>query len=172
VTPLSAEDLVELTTARVEIEGLVLRHCLAEGDMVWESDLVARHYTLEHTPQYDDGDPDRVADAWSAAHGAFHTALLAGCRNTRLRCLAASLRDAAVLYQSWSQQIGRHPDRDVIAEHRQLLELALARDADAAVDALGRHISRTTEILLAHPESEPVLGGSGHARQEALPPRV
>lgn len=61
------------------------------------------------------------------------------------------MRDAAALYQTWSQQIGRHPDRDVAAEHRNLMELVLARDTDAAVDALTRHINRTTQILLTHP---------------------
>lgn len=148
VTPLSAEDLTELTAARVAIECLVLRMSLAEGDTPWESDLVAKHHTLERTPQYDDDDPERVSDAWSRAHADFHHTLLAGCRNSRLLSIANSLRDSAELYRSWSQQLSRHPGRDVVAEHRTLMELALARDTEAAVEALAWHLGHTTEILL------------------------
>ncbi|WP_081655410.1 GntR family transcriptional regulator [Amycolatopsis orientalis] len=148
VTPLSAADLTDLTAARVAIECLVLRMSLAEGDTPWESDLVAKHHTLERTPQYDQDDPERVSDAWSRAHADFHHTLLAGCRNSRLLSIANSLRDSAELYRSWSQQHSRHPGRDVIAEHRTLMELALARETEAAVAALARHISHTTEILL------------------------
>lgn len=117
--------------------------------MAWESDLVAKHHTLERTPQYDEKDPERVGDAWSRAHADFHHALLAGCRNSRLLGIANSLRDSAELYRSWSQQHSKHPGRDVVAEHRTLLELALARDTEAADQALARHIGHTTEILLA-----------------------
>ncbi len=151
VVPLSADDLTELTAARVEIEGLVFRHSIEEGDVAWESDLVAKHHTLERTQQYDASDPTRVSDAWSAAHTAFHNALLNGCRNTRLRCVAISMRDAAELYRAWSQQPERKSHRDVVGEHRNLMELALARDIDAAVNALADHITRTTDVLLRRP---------------------
>jgi DNA-binding GntR family transcriptional regulator len=155
VTPLSAEDLTDLTDARVAMECLVLRMSIADGDTPWEADLLAKHHTLERTPQYDASDPERVSDAWSQAHADFHHALLAGCRNARLLNIAASLRDSAELYRSWSQQIARHPNRDVLAEHRTLMELALTRDTEAAVTALARHIGHTTEILLAASEQDP-----------------
>lgn len=166
VTPLSAEDLTDLTAARVAIECLVLRMSVAEGDTPWESDLVAKHHTLERTPQYDEDDPERVSDAWSRAHADFHHTLLAGCRNSRLLSIANSLRDSAELYRSWSQQHSRHPGRDVIAEHRTLMELALARDTEAAVEALERHISHTTEILLDGDRASQSDGGFPRARPE------
>lgn len=149
VTPLSTDDLVELTEARVEIEQLVLRLSIERGDITWKSDVVAKHYALEHTPQYDKADPNRVSDAWAGAHREFHAVLLSGCRNTRLTVLATNLRDSASLYQAWSQQIGREPNRDVVAEHRELMDLTLAADLKA-IPALARHIRRTTEILLGN----------------------
>lgn len=155
VTPLSADDLTELTAARVAIECLVLRMSIADGDTAWEANLLAKHHTLERTPQYDAVDPERVSDEWSQAHADFHHALLAGCRNARLLNIATSLRDSAELYRSWSQQSARHPNRDVVAEHRNLKELALTRDVEATVAALARHISHTTEILLAGSEEDP-----------------
>lgn len=160
VTSLSASDLCELTDARIAIECLVLRRSIAEGDIDWESAVISAHHRLERTPQYDSGDPERVSDAWSEAHREFHHALLSGCKNSRLRAAAASLRDSAELYQLWSQQVSRRPQRDVHAEHRELLHLAVDRDAEKAAEALTQHISRTTQILLGHPDAAGEHSGS------------
>ena len=50
VVPLSISDLDDLTTARCELEGLVLRLSIEAGDLEWESAIVAAHHTLERTP--------------------------------------------------------------------------------------------------------------------------
>ena len=155
VTPISADALIELTEARIDIEGMALRRSLADGDTAWEADLIAKHHMLQSTPQYDPEDPARVSDHWTRVHSDFHQALLAGCANRRLLEIALSLRDAAELYRYWSQQTARHPNRNAAAEHQQLLELALARDADGATEALARHISATTEILLNSQPAQP-----------------
>ncbi len=149
VTGLSPVDLQELTDARADLEGLVLRRSVEEGDLAWGSQVLAGHHTLARTTLYEPADPDRVSDTWFAAHTAFHSALLAGCGTARLRLLAADLRDATAIYQAWSQQQGRNPGRDAAGEQRELKELALARRALEAAEALRRHIWRTTEILLA-----------------------
>ncbi|MEU6578758.1 GntR family transcriptional regulator [Streptomyces sp. NPDC046805] len=149
VTPLSREKLWELTEARVELETLVLRRSVVEGDLSWESHLVAAHHTLERTPYTAEGDDQRVDDGWAAAHAAFHEALLSGCGNQRLLRIALGLRDEAELYRRWSQPLGDEPGRDLAGEHRALLEAALARDPEAAAAALCAHVRHTTELLLA-----------------------
>jgi DNA-binding GntR family transcriptional regulator len=149
VTPLSRENLGELTDARIELESLVLRRSVVEGDLSWESRLVAAHHTLERTPYTVQGDDDRVDDCWSEAHAAFHQALLDGCANRRLLQMALGLRDEAELYRRWSQPLGDEPSRDLVGEHRALLDAALARDPDAAARALCTHVRHTTELLLA-----------------------
>ncbi|MBD0424630.1 GntR family transcriptional regulator [Streptomyces sp. TRM S81-3] len=149
VTPLSREQLWELTEARVELETLVLRRSVVEGDLAWESRLVAAHHTLERTPYTAEGDDQRVDDDWATAHAAFHEALLAGCTNQRLLRMALGLRDEAELYRRWSQPLGDEPGRDLTGEHRALLEAALTRDPDAAAAALCAHVRHTTELLLA-----------------------
>jgi DNA-binding GntR family transcriptional regulator len=141
VPELSRDALLELTEARVAIEGLVLTRALAEGDTRWEAGAVAAHHVLARTPPRPDG------GEWSAAHLAFHRALLAGCNNRRLREIADSLRVSAELYLTWSQTIGREPDRDVAAEHEALLDAVLARDPAAAAQ-LAAHLNRTTHNLL------------------------
>src|SRR5271170_5821579 len=50
VTPISAEDLGDLTSARIEIEELCLRHAIEAGDVHWEARMVAAFHQLSRTP--------------------------------------------------------------------------------------------------------------------------
>lgn len=147
VTPLSVDDLEDLTTARCELEGLVLRISIEHGDIAWESDVVAAHHALDRTSMETDDDPLRMSEAWTRAHSRFHGALLAACPNQRLRTMALSLRDAAELYRRWSRPIGHDEDRDVRGEHRALADAALRGDAAKAVRLLEEHLRRTTRAL-------------------------
>ncbi|NKE61396.1 FCD domain-containing protein [Lentzea sp. PSKA42] len=146
VTPLSYEGLAELTQARVEIEPLVLRLSVREGDMTWEAGAVAAHHVLERTPFFAADDDTHPSDAWSSAHAAFHASLLAGCRNRRMLAIARSLREEAELYLQWSVAFGR--ERDVAGEHRALLDATIARDADLAAELLRDHIAHTAQLLI------------------------
>lgn len=150
VVPLSAADLRALTDARIEIEGLLFRRSMENGDIAWETAVVSTHYVLERTPQHDPEDPNIVIDAWTEAHAGFHHALLVGSGNPRMLDIALSMRDAASVYQSWSQQQRLASGRSVVEEHRNLMNLALARDIEVGVAALAEHITRTTEVLLKH----------------------
>src|SRR4051812_17838081 len=147
VTSLSQEDLDELTAARCELEGLVLKMSIEHGDIGWESNLVAAHHALERTPMETEGDPVLMSEEWTLAHFKFHEALLSGCPNQRLLAMALSLRDAAELYRRWSRPVGHDDHRDVGGEHRQLLVTALGGDAPEAVRLLEEHLRRTTRAL-------------------------
>ena len=147
VTSLSVDDLEDLTTARCELEGLVLRISIEHGDIAWESELVAAHHSLDRTPVESESDPLLMSEEWTRAHSRFHGALLAACPNQRLRNMALSLRDAAELYRRWSRPIGHDEHRDVRGEHRALVEAALRGDAAEAVRLLEEHLRRTTRAL-------------------------
>lgn len=155
VAILSAADLGELARARAEIESLVLRLSVREGDTRWEADGVAAMHVLERTPFLDPQRPGRSTPQWTAAHAAFHEALLAGCGNRRLRDAAGSMRDEAELYRQWSILPGIDAGRDLAAEHRALLDAAVARDADRAADLLYQHIDGTGQLAL---DIEPAAG--------------
>lgn len=147
VTPISPEDLRHLTDARIEIESLVLKRAIAEGDLAWESKLLACHHTLASTPQFDPSGAV-LSEEWNAAHNTFHRTLLEGCGNPRLRAIAHSLHSAAELYRRWSLPLGHDYHRDVAGEHRAILEAVLARDVATACDLLCTHLRRTAEVLL------------------------
>ncbi|MFW0795923.1 GntR family transcriptional regulator [Gordonia sp. CPCC 205515] len=148
VTDISTDRLLELTDARLELEGLVFARAIRDGDLAWESHVVAAHHRMEGTPFLTDSVPVRITEGWAEAHADFHRALLEGCANRRLFHMANGLRDEAELYRRWSQQLGGEKDRDLAAEHRRIMELALARDADGAVEALRDHIAHTTRLLV------------------------
>lgn len=149
VTPVSVEDLQELTELRCHLEGLTLRKSVQEGDLAWESSVVAIHHQMNKTPTHLGNDPTRLNEEWRVVHKKFHTILLDGCKNKRLKTMTLSLRDAADFYR----RAGVRPSatnswRDVIAEHQALVDAAVRRDADAAEEALVRHIRATTDYLL------------------------
>ncbi|WP_409463199.1 FCD domain-containing protein [Amycolatopsis sp. GA6-003] len=139
----------------MEIESHVLRLSVLHGEMHWESQAVAAHHVLERTPFLGDDDVDHPSDAWSAAHTAFHQALLAGCPNRRLLATARGLREEAELYLQWSVSFGQEPDRDVAAEHRALLNAAIAREADKACELLRDHIAHTAQLVIRGAADEP-----------------
>jgi DNA-binding GntR family transcriptional regulator len=154
VTPLSHRELGELTVARMELESLVFRLSVLEGDMSWEAGAVAAHHVLQRAPFAAEGNPSQLSEEWSQAHAAFHVALLAGCGNRRLQEMALKLREEAELYRRWSVSLGQEPRRDIAGEHRALLDAALARDPELAAERLSDHISHTARLLISCAEDE------------------
>jgi DNA-binding GntR family transcriptional regulator len=155
VTDVTARGLANLTDARMEIESLALSRSISEGDLAWQARVLAAHHTYEQTPR---GDGDQPAEDWLIAHADFHTALLAGCANPRLRELAASLREEAELYRRWSRPDPADPhrwtDQADHKEHRHLLDAVMARDRDRA-DATLRRLIRLTSGMVLDTEPHP-----------------
>ncbi len=153
--PLSSTDLADLTRARVIIESATLRESIASGDLAWEAAVIAAHHRLASTPMNDaDG---LINHQFAEIHREFHAALLAGSGSAHLESVATSLRDRSELYLYWSRYLGADTCRDVAAEHRELMELAIARDGAAAADALERHIQRTTDALIEYWKAETAI---------------
>ena len=178
VTPLSQDDLDDLTTARCEIEGLVLRMSIEHGDIAWESEVVAAHHALDRTPMETGGDPVVMSEEWTLAHARFHQALLSACPNQRLRNMALSLRDAAELYRRWSRPLGQDRDRDVQGEHRAIggCRVARRRHRSGAVDGgtspTYHKSARRSSICYEYPlvrlenQHQPQGGSTRHGRSD------
>jgi DNA-binding GntR family transcriptional regulator len=152
VISVSPEDLRHLTEARVLIETTVLRQSIHDGDLAWESRALAAHHTLVNTAVVA-ADGSGVNEDWLEAHARFHSELLSGAANLRLRNLADSLRDITEVYRCWSGRFAMAAERSaaaVAAEHKSLLDATLARDASLAAAELTLHIERTTKYLLAN----------------------
>jgi len=146
VRSLSVDDLQDLTRVRVEIECLAVKWSIERGDLAWESELVSAHHTYAATVKTAGVDVTR-ADELGAAHGRLHEAIVAACGSAHLLEIRASLFGAAELYRRWTRY-RRGVRRDVLAEHRALVDACLARDADLATSLMASHIERTAELVL------------------------
>ncbi len=144
---ISAEELTDLTLARIEVEVLCLRLAIDNGDLAWEERLLGASHRLRRTDMREPGDTDRLSESWASAHEAFHEALVASCRNQTLRQVRRRLYAQSERYRRISVPLA-HVERDVEGEHRGLMTAALDRDTSRAARLLAQHIQETTRILL------------------------
>lgn len=140
---LTREHLDQLTWVRCHIEGLALRASIEAGGRDWEANLVAAQHLLATTPPVKD---EAVNEEWMRAHRNFHTALSDGCQNQPLLEVRQQLFDEAELYRHWSART-KGATRDLTGEHQRLVDAALVRDADRAVELLEAHLRYTAATI-------------------------
>ena len=131
VAPISAVDLKDLTVVRTEIEGLCLRQSIANGDLAWESRIVAAYHRLSRTPHYAPDDPKRLNESYASAHAEFHQELVSACRSIWLHRMRNILFAQAARYVALSVPLARK-ERDRNKEHRELMDAVIGRDGAQA----------------------------------------
>ncbi len=146
VAPCSLADLDELTDLRCEIDGVALRRSVRHGDLEWEAQLVAALHRL-HNRQRSDTGTDQEARLWATSQADFHNALVSACGSRRLLVLRRHLYDQTERYRCLSACVGCGPDLQ--NEHREMVELALARDAERLVEMAVVQIRRTSALISA-----------------------
>jgi len=148
VPDVSIEDLVDLTQTRIKIEELCIRTAIRDGDIEWETALVAAFHRLQRLPETEmDGDKQILSERWAAAHQQFHEAIVAACKSPSLMKIRAVLYAQTERYRRLSVPM-RTISRDVMAEHRAIFDAVIARDADLAALLMDKHLRLTTEILV------------------------
>lgn len=144
VSRVSPEELWDVTTMRLDLETKALRGAIERGDDSWEADIVATAHRLSKLDaELKSGPP---SEEWEHRHAAFHGALVAACGSRWLLHFRAILFDQSERYRRLSL-VQKQIERDVPAEHRDLAEATLDRDADRACELLAVHIHRTAEIV-------------------------
>jgi DNA-binding GntR family transcriptional regulator len=161
VVSLSADDLIQLTEARVAIETILLRQAIEHGGLEWESTVLAAHHTLARTPTLDA--EGRASAAWLSAHDRYHEALLEAGPNRRLRAIADSVRAADQLYRAWADSLPQTDENDIVREHRQILDAVLARDVEEAIHQLSRHIEASKQLRLTTYTDAPEADAPGRS---------
>ncbi|MEJ8569942.1 GntR family transcriptional regulator [Microbaculum marinum] len=144
VAPLTEEDLVDVTTTRCWLNEIGLRKSIANGDAEWEEDVLLACHRLTHLPRLVKDDAAYRTREWSAAHMAFHHALVRASGSSRLTKFCDDLFDVAERYRHVSRRHGR--TRNAADEHKAIADAAISRDADLAVRLLTEHYWRTTEL--------------------------
>ncbi|SDJ29863.1 transcriptional regulator, GntR family [Aliiruegeria lutimaris] len=137
VTPVSREDLIEVSNLRVLLECHALELSISNGDTEWEGNLVAAHHKLHLMEQRMlQGDHSEV-EAWKRYDWEFHLALIQACNSRNLLSLHALLYDKYLRYQ---MLVLTNRGETAVREHRAMLDAALARDAAKASEILEAHI--------------------------------
>jgi GntR family transcriptional regulator, carbon starvation induced regulator len=145
VAPLSIEDLEELTDLRCEIEAIALRRSVQRGEIAWEGSVLAAAHHLRKTQMLSTANGSRNAE-WVERHQAFHTAMVSACGSRRLLELHAQLYQQSERYRELS--VHAKGDRNVVAEHQELVDAALERDADRLVTLMLKHLRETTTRIV------------------------
>jgi DNA-binding GntR family transcriptional regulator len=149
---------------------MCLKRAIAIGGIEWETGLVAASHRLTRIESPLD------SDAWAHAHAQYHLALVDACDSAWLLRLRALLYAQSERYRRLSLSSARI-ERDVDAEHRALVQAALARDAEKACTLLSDHLALTAVLVRSLEEkwhsphaSEPVVASSSD--QHLVPSRA
>lgn len=146
VASVSRQDLEDITATRTLIESQALLLSMRFGDDAWEAGIVASLHRLRQKLMRD---PDTMREGtpeFDALHKAFHRSLIAACGSARLLSLHDDLYLQAYRYRRVMMSRFEDP-RLFIAEHQQLADLVLGRQAEAAVARLTKHLLSTVEVV-------------------------
>jgi GntR family carbon starvation induced transcriptional regulator len=157
VAPLTIEDVLDTLETRLVMEREALARSIGRGDIAWETAVVASFHALSRSAIPKSPGPD--AELWAYHHRHFHMALLAACGSRWQIELACLLFDQAERHRILRARIGPLPKltRDTTAEHRQIFEAVMARNAKKALAALDRHYRTTAEQVVAALKRAPKL---------------
>jgi DNA-binding GntR family transcriptional regulator len=145
VTPISADDLLELTRTRCWINEVALRESIGRGDHRWEEQVLLAFHRLSRVPVVVDS---RMNPEFSELHRVFHGALLAGCGSRWLMDFNDLLFDCAERYRNLIAVLGDDNARDVHGEHRAIAAATIGRKTALAVGLLNDHYEKTSAALL------------------------
>lgn len=149
VAPLSLDSLRDLTDVRCKIEGLCLRGAIENGDLEWQSQVVAALHRLCNTPIVPDKTARSGTENFAKVHAQFHDTLAAGCGSPWLMHLRQMLFTQSERYRWFATAVAKEK-RDLEKEHRDIAEAVLARDVNRSVALMTEHLQKTADIIIAN----------------------
>lgn len=148
VAPISKENLLDLTDARVLIECETLRRSMQRGGSEWREKVLSSFHRLDRVEaQLHDDRP--ITPDWDRSHSDFHEALVAASGSPTLNEMRQSLFERARRYRRLSALVRKTP-RAKRAEHRAMMEAVLSHDIDEAQALLERHIREIAQNILVN----------------------
>lgn len=144
VSPISIEDLTDLTRVRIGIETLCLTWAIELGNLEWESHILAASHRLANTARMVDRSSHSAQ--WAEAHGAYHAALVSTCGSSRLLQIRQQLYEQSERYRRFEITLPRSRDAD--DEHRRIADATIARNIALATRLMREHINGTTDNII------------------------
>ena len=146
VLPVSMEDLREITEMRQLLECQALRLSIANADLDWEARVIGAYHKLSRAEALVEADPEGAGAEWELYNQEFHEALISNCRSRWLLLYRRSMYDHSLRYRLLSLKTKFFPRSQSAMEHRQILDAAIARDADTACRVLTTHILKGAQL--------------------------
>lgn len=155
VAAISDGELRDIYWMRDMLEPIALRRSIELGDDGWKQQLKEAWARFEAAKRPGKDAGRREALRWSQAHRDYHEALFTACESPWLFRFVDTLADHSERYRLLS---ARTSTRDTHEEHEDIFRSAYARDADGAVAALRRHLSKTVAAVELAIAGEPQDG--------------
>lgn len=146
VTHASAEEFAELLKTRCWLEERALRESIEHGSTAWEEQVILATYRLSRVPRSESAENFVAIEEWENRHKIYHMTLLSACGSSIMMKYCDQLYDQNVRYRLLAGSTA-YPKRDINAEHSEISDAILARDADLAVRLLVSHYTNTGKFL-------------------------
>lgn len=145
VTPVSRDDLIEITNLRVLLECSAVKESIENGDADWEGNLVAAHHKLHLMEQKMLNDDETEKETWKHYDREFHLVMIQACNSRNLLDIHATIYDKYLRYQ---MLVLTYRGQEAVDEHKAMFDAALARNAKLAQELLEKHIRKGVEHTL------------------------
>jgi DNA-binding GntR family transcriptional regulator len=145
---ISADDLGQLSSARIDIEVLCLRRAMEIGDLDWEAGITSALYKFTNTPKGSSKGSQAFSESYITAYADFRSALISACDNFWLLKLRGILEVQSERYRNVCAKLGpklHDPGRGCAG----LAEAVLARNAKSAIRQLEEMLAVNTSTLQA-----------------------
>ncbi|PMR76120.1 GntR family transcriptional regulator [Billgrantia endophytica] len=139
VLELSRGELDDITEMRRQMEGMAIERAIEHGDDEWESQLLAANHRLSLT------DESTSVNQWEFLHSRFHNALVEPCGSVWLLRFIGQLHDQFDRYRRVAPGSPELRGR-LDAQHKELVDLVLARDRKGARELIEDHITLSSQV--------------------------
>lgn len=165
IPPVTLANLRDITDQRKLVECAALASAIRRGDEDFESGVVAAYHRLSRMDEKLADFSPAVLVEWEARHRDYHRALILGAASPWLERFQELLYDQADRYRRlYLPRTGVPPH--VLSDHRRIMELVLARDADAACALLAEHIEKVYDVACRSDYFRTLEDGAGKTDTE------
>lgn len=141
---ISLPELRDIYSMRELLEVMALERSIQHGDKAWEDNVTRAWEDFRRQNSKGARETREDAVAWLNGHRTFHNALVSGGDSPWLIRFVGTLADHSERYRMLSARTHR---RASLAEHEEIYEAAIRRDAETAKASLLDHLRRTVEVV-------------------------
>lgn len=153
VAPVSLADYDDLLNVYMRIYRLALNMAIEMGNDEWEERVILTlHRSQKVKKVLPDGDP-QARELWQRTYGDFHRTLLSGCGSTILMQIYMDLGARLERYVNLFGDLDSDRERDHHAEHRQIVDAAIARNKEQLRELIDRYFTISLPIRNSITES-------------------